>query len=212
MSAEKRIKKNGPLDQFSALARTSVESRWRQQEHPMPIVVAIIEKRNQQENGNEEQASCLLIRRTSEPYRGCWALIGGKWDFGETLADAIVREVEEETSLLTVFDSLVGLVNERLVPEKNEASRPAQFLLFVCRLSCHDGVPTEQTEGEVAWFTWSEIELMNQSGGIIPSDYLMLKQFAGAAPISHYEVDMIASDGKTADNSGSYIARFEHFC
>jgi mutator protein MutT len=42
----------------------------------------------------------LLIRRGKEPLRGRWLVPGGTVEWGETLEQAVVREVEEETGLL----------------------------------------------------------------------------------------------------------------
>ena len=53
----------------------------------------------------------LLIRRGKEPLRGRWLVPGGTLELGETLEEAVVREIREETALevaplevLTVFD------------------------------------------------------------------------------------------------------------
>ncbi len=41
----------------------------------------------------------LLVRRGAEPLAGQWSLPGGLLELGETVEQAIVREVREETSL-----------------------------------------------------------------------------------------------------------------
>ena len=43
----------------------------------------------------------LLIKRAQEPYRGLYALPGGFLDIQETLEEAALRELEEETGLKT---------------------------------------------------------------------------------------------------------------
>jgi 8-oxo-dGTP diphosphatase len=46
-----------------------------------------------------EPDSVLLIRRGQEPLKGQWSLPGGAVELGETLQEAIRREVLEETGL-----------------------------------------------------------------------------------------------------------------
>jgi len=42
----------------------------------------------------------LLIRRGKEPLRGRWVVPGGTVELGETLEQALVREIQEETGLV----------------------------------------------------------------------------------------------------------------
>jgi mutator protein MutT len=52
----------------------------------------------------------LLIRRGQTPAAGKWSVPGGRVEGGETLAEAVVRELTEETGLEAVCDELVGWV------------------------------------------------------------------------------------------------------
>jgi 8-oxo-dGTP diphosphatase len=63
---------------------------------PMVTVDAVVFRKNR--NGTE----VLLIQRGHYPFEGMWALPGGFVDMEETLEEAIVRELEEETGLKSV--------------------------------------------------------------------------------------------------------------
>jgi 8-oxo-dGTP diphosphatase len=60
----------------------------------------------------------LVIRRGHGPGAGEWSVPGGRVEAGETLAEAVVREVAEETGLEAVCGELVGFV-ERIHDDRH---------------------------------------------------------------------------------------------
>jgi 8-oxo-dGTP diphosphatase len=53
----------------------------------------------------------LLIRRGNDPGRGLWSVPGGRVEPGESDAEAVVREMAEETGLVVEPGPLVGRVH-----------------------------------------------------------------------------------------------------
>lgn len=190
------------------LTNIPIENRWRNQELPAAIVISIIRRLNPLEASSFESAF-LLIRRKDGPYRDYWALVGGKWDFGESLSKAALREIEEETGLVGDFVSLLGLVNERARIESGEYLGGAHFLLFVCLVDSMNGRAEEREEGVVAWFSLEEIEQLNDSNEIIPSDFAMLSHFLGEVALPYIEAEMVSVDVDDVDMEKTKLIRFE---
>ena len=74
----------------------------------------------------------LLIRRDTVPFRGYWALPGGRAEPNENVEQAIVREVKEETGLDVEIIRKIGEYHEEGVQEGVEYDYyPACFLVKV---------------------------------------------------------------------------------
>jgi 8-oxo-dGTP diphosphatase len=62
------------------------------------------------------QGRLLMIKRGHEPGAGLWSIPGGRIEPGETDAEALVREMFEETNLAVEVGALLGRVR-RLGPD-----------------------------------------------------------------------------------------------
>ena len=65
----------------------------------------------------------VLIRRGKEPRRGEWSIPGGRLEWGETLHDALLREVREETGLIVEIGGLIEVVDAISRNSAGEATR-----------------------------------------------------------------------------------------
>ena len=65
----------------------------------------------------------LLVRRGRTPYRGDWALPGGFVEIGETVEQAVLRELREETGLTGRVGRLLGVYSDpKRDPRKHTVS------------------------------------------------------------------------------------------
>ena len=61
---------------------------------------------------NCKDDSIVLIKRKKNPYRNSWALPGGFVEYGETVENAALREVKEETGLEIELKGIVGVYSD----------------------------------------------------------------------------------------------------
>lgn len=137
----------------------------------------------------------LFIKRLKKPYKNWWAFPGGKQEFGETLFEAMQREIMEETGIdlneLAHDKKIVSIVNETVEEEiefekfnksggKEIASVKhfdSHFVLTYWIIELHKSYGelgfdyTHQSdEGILQWFDSDYPEL-------IPSDKIILERY-----------------------------------
>ena len=115
--------------------------------HPVVGVGAVVVR-----NGR-----ALIIRRAHEPRKGEWSLPGGHLDLGESLIDAVRREVKEETGL-EVHPGTIIETFDRVHRDPDGRIR-FHFVIvdFVCEAPSGDAVAGSDAEA-VAWVTAAELE------------------------------------------------------
>jgi ADP-ribose pyrophosphatase YjhB (NUDIX family) len=104
-----------------------------------------------------EHGELLLIRRTDNDN---WALPGGAMDCGETIAQAAVRETQEETGIDCEITGLVGIyTNPRHVILYTSNGEVRQECSFVFTARVTGGRPTPSSESsEVRWVAAQDID------------------------------------------------------
>jgi mutator protein MutT len=81
-----------------------------------------------------DQGRVLLIRRGSEPLKGHWSLPGGLVEVGESLTQAVIREVREETGLIVEPIELVELL-DRIYMENTRVRYHYVIADYLCRVT-----------------------------------------------------------------------------
>lgn len=86
--------------------------------HPLPSCHALV----------REGDRFLLVQRRRPPFQGFWSLPGGGMELGETVEEALQREVREETGLEVTIAHFLGYAN---AIERDEADRVRYHYLIM---------------------------------------------------------------------------------
>jgi ADP-ribose pyrophosphatase YjhB (NUDIX family) len=94
----------------------------------------------------------LLVKRAHEPLKGEWSVPGGAVDLGETLEEAIHREVLEETCL----DVEVGPIVDVLDRIRRDAEGRVKFHYVLVDFLCRPRSGTLQCASDAEDAAWAE--------------------------------------------------------
>ena len=94
----------------------------------------------------------LLAKRKIEPQKGMWDILGGFVDAGETIEDAAVREMKEETGLDVRIEEYLGSVADIY------NGRPSLPVMIRVEMIYDNQKPIAQDDvEELKWFSIDEI-------------------------------------------------------
>ena len=105
----------------------------------------------------------LLVRRGRAPARGLYAFPGGRVEPGETLLEAVRREIMEETG--AVVGAISHLVDLELSSERDEGR--IEFILSVHQAAFAGGTIVAGDDADMAlWLTLDEMAALPLAGSV----------------------------------------------
>jgi ADP-ribose pyrophosphatase YjhB (NUDIX family) len=106
----------------------------------------------------------LLVRRAREPGRGLYSVPGGRVEHGETLHEAVAREVREETSLSIGIADFAGW---REVLPNPAAGQPGHYLVISFAAHWRDGsVSLNEELDDFRWIFPDTLPILVRTGEI----------------------------------------------
>lgn len=108
----------------------------------------------------------LIVRRGGGLGRGIYTLPGGVVESGETLTDAVIREVREETQVSIEPVALAGYREMIMRDDDGQASRHFVILCFASRWIAGEPVPDPQEISEAAWRLPEELAGLKTTDGL----------------------------------------------
>jgi 8-oxo-dGTP diphosphatase len=98
----------------------------------------------------------LLIKRGHAPAIGEWSIPGGAVEVGETVREAVVREVQEETGLIVEAGDLLGVFDRVLHDPADRIQFHYVLIDFLCT-PLGGQLKANGDAAEARWFTAKEI-------------------------------------------------------
>jgi ADP-ribose pyrophosphatase YjhB (NUDIX family) len=93
----------------------------------------------------------LLIQRGKDPGKGRWSLPGGHQEWGETVADAVIREIREETGVEVMVGALIDVVDALISGDAGTLAYHFTLLNYRCDWVSGDVVAGDDA-ADAKWF------------------------------------------------------------
>src|SRR5580692_1182311 len=107
----------------------------------------------------------LIVRRARPPANGLYTLPGGGVELGETLEEAVIREVKEETALDVEPVALAGYRQAIARDAQGSVERHFVILPFVARWIAGEVTLNEEL-GEALWLEPAELIALQTTEGL----------------------------------------------
>jgi ADP-ribose pyrophosphatase YjhB (NUDIX family) len=103
-----------------------------------------------------ERDEVLFIRRTDN---GNWAIPGGAVDLGESVPEAAVREVREESGVECVIDGIVGIYSDpkHIILYTSNGEARQEFSIVFSAQAAGGELRTSDESSEVRWVEREDI-------------------------------------------------------
>jgi 8-oxo-dGTP diphosphatase len=103
---------------------------------------------------NEGELKMALIKRQKQPFKGMWAIPGGFLEKGETLEDAALRDLKEETGISNIYLESFGVFSEL---NRDPRGRVISVAFFALVNPVHFHLQAQADAEKACWFTLHEL-------------------------------------------------------
>lgn len=128
----------------------------------------------------QSEEAYLLQDRVKEDWKG-YTLPGGHIEAGESIVDAVIREMQEETGLT--------ILNPRLCGVKQFPIKGGRYIVFLFRADQYEGELCSSAEGDMHWIKKEELSNVD-----LVSDFQELLQVMLDDSLNEFQY--IEEDGK----------------
>ncbi len=115
-------------------------------ERPIPAALAVVMK----------DSRFLLVRRSNRPDLGLWGFPGGKIELGETVSEAAVRELREETGIHAEARETLTSVDVIIRDREDRLLHHYVLVAVLCNYLGGEAVAADDVS-EAAWFDYEKI-------------------------------------------------------